>query len=343
MRDLLKYPKRLLGVGALLVVMVQGCGEKNQLVKNVHSGEALGTSYNLIIISDKELKLEQQIDSIFEVVNHSMSTYIPTSDISKINKGDSTLVVDHMFQEVFNLSKAIYEKTDGYFDPTVGSLVNAWGFGPGEQIELDSIKVDSLLDFVGFNKVLLTAENKIKKKNPNIYFDFNAIAKGYSIDRLAVMLDGKGITNYLLEVGGELVAKGENTIKKKQWVVAVDDPQMGENRTSKRLVNLKDRAMASSGNYRKYRVDKNTGEKYVHTIDPKSGFTKNSNILATTVVAENCATADAFATGFMAMDLEQSKAILEGHKNLEGYIIYIGENGNTQEYMTEGFKKMILE
>lgn len=331
------------GLFFLLLVLVGCRTNESKWVKNISSGAALGTSYNITYLATKELNFEREIDSLFQVLNRSMSTYIPTSDISRINAGDSTIVVDAMFREVFELSGKVFEATDGYFDPTVGVLVNAWGFGPGTALEMDSIKVDSLLDYVGFNKVSINSDNKIKKASPAIYFDFNAIAKGYAVDRLAVLLRNKGITDFLIEVGGELVAQGENRIKGKKWVVAIDDPMMEESRTYKRTLYMKDIAMASSGNYRKFKIDPETGAKYVHTIDPKTGFTKGSNILATSVMANNCATADAFATSFMAMDLEKTKAILAQHKELEGYIIYLGPQGNVMEYMTNGFKENILK
>lgn len=271
-----------------------------------------------------------------------MSTYIPNSDISRINNGDSTVIVDHMFRDVLELSKKIYGATNGYFDPTVGVLVNSWGFGPGKELEMTNARVDSLLQYVGLDKVEIAPDNRVIKTDPNIYFDFNAIAKGYAVDRIAVFLDSKGIKNYLLEVGGELVAKGENRVKDKQWVVAIDDPQMDWERTSKRTINMKDIAMASSGNYRKFKVDPETGLKYVHTIDPLTGFTKNSNILAVSVVANDCASADAYATAFMAMDLEYSKEILTADPDLEGYIIYLDDSGNEKEYMTQGFQRMLI-
>ncbi|WP_111624151.1 FAD:protein FMN transferase [Arenibacter echinorum] len=343
MMDLLKYSGIRLGL-IFLILFLAGCGtNESKWVKNVSSGSALGTSYNITYLATMELNFESEIDSLFQVLNQSMSTYIPTSDISKINAGDSTIVVDGMFREVFELSGKIFEATDGYFDPTVGVLVNAWGFGPGTELKMDSIKVDSLLDYVGFNKVAINSDNKIKKADPAIYFDFNAIAKGYAVDRLAVLLRDKGITDFLIEVGGELVAQGENRIKEKRWVVAIDDPMMEESRTYKRTLYMKDIAMASSGNYRKYKIDAETGAKYVHTIDPKTGYTRNSNILAASVMANDCATADAFATSFMAMDLAKTKTILAEHKELEGYIIYLDPEGNVLEYMTDGFKENILE
>ena len=306
-------------------------------------GGALGTSYSITYLADTELDYQTAIDSVFKVVNQSMSTYIPTSDISRINEGDSTIVIDHMFKEVFELSKEIHRNTNGYFDPTVGTLVDAWGFGPGEQIELDSLKVDSLLNFVGFEKVLLNGNGNIIKEHPEIKFDFNAIAKGYAIDRLARMLEAKGISDYLVEVGGEVVGKGTNRIREKDWVVGIDDPEGEGVGTPRKLIYLRNRAMASSGNYIKFRVDPVTGEKYVHTIDPKTGYTKNSHILGTTVLADNCATADGYATAFMAMDLSAVKNLLSEKSGIDAYIIFSDENNSAQEFMTQGFEKMVVE
>ncbi len=341
MKGLSKY-RGLIGLILGLFTILTGCQESpKNWTSNSNSGGALGTSYNITYLGTEEVNFQKEIDSVFEVVNQSLSTYIPDSDISKINRGD-TLVVDHMFKDVFNLSKSVFEDTDGYFDPTVGTLVNAWGFGPGQQIQLDSAKVDSLLEYVGFQKVSLNENGEIIKEHPAIQFDFNAVAKGYAIDRLATMLSDKGIENFLVEVGGEIVSRGENKLKDKEWTVGVDDPQAGDARRLKLALKLNDKALASSGNYRKFRIDSVSGKKYVHTIDPKTGFTKNSRVLATSVIAENCARADAFATAFMAMDLDQSIALLSKTKDLEAYIIYLDEEGETQEFFTTGFEERIL-
>ncbi len=315
----------------------------NKLTKNANYGSALGTSYSITYLSDKELDFQTEIDSVFAAVNQSMSTYLPDSDISKINKGDSTLVIDAMFIDVFELSRKVYGRTEGYFDPTVGVLVNAWGFGPGNKIKLDSAKVDSLLEYVGFNKVSITGVYTIKKLSPNIYFDFNAIAKGYAIDRLAMMLNQKGINDYLVEVGGEIVAKGENKITENNWTIGIDDPQSEDRSKPKILLRLKDKALASSGNYRKFRIDSVTGKKYVHTMNPKTGYTKNSNVLGATVIANTCAEADAYATAFMAMDLDDSIKLLVEQEGMDAYIIYLDENGETAEFMTMGFESLVVE
>jgi len=322
------------------IIVFCGCGS-DTWVKNQNRGNALGTTYSITYIAEGHLDYQKEIDSVFQVLNQSMSTYIPTSDISKINSGDSTIVVDEMFQEVFGISSRVHEVSKGYFDPTIGVLANAWGFGPGEQIQLDSLKVDSLLSYVGWDKVQLNSDHTIAKKHPAIRFDFNAVAKGYTIDRLGALLDAKGIQDYLVEVGGEVLAKGTNLVSGKQWTVGIDDPQVETGRSLKLIVSLEDRAMASSGNYRKFRIDPETGEKYVHTINPKTGYTKNSSILATSVVAHTCAVADAYATTFMAMDLEESKEVLKAHGELEAYIIYLDGEGNTKEFMTSGFGTLI--
>lgn len=344
MKGLLRF--KIKGVLLLVVFGVFfGCkrGQSSKIIENRNNGPALGTSYSIIYFSNKKLDYQKEIDSVFTVINQSLSTYIPNSDISKINDGDSTLKIDHMFTDVFLLSKEINVKTSGYFDPTVGVLVNAWGFGPGKKIELDSVKVDSLLQYVGFNKVELTNEGTVRKQSPSIYFDFNAIAKGYSIDRLAAMLEGKGVENYLIEVGGEITAKGKNILKDKNWVVGINDPQIEDRTEYKAAVALKNVSMASSGNYRHFRIDSITGEKYVHTLNPKTGYTKNAKVLATTVIADNCAKADGYATAFMAMDLDESKKILEKDSTLEVYMVYLDENGEAKDFMTKGFKKMVLQ
>jgi len=319
------------------------CKNEKELQVSViqNMGEALRTTYQ--IQYDGTSDLHDDFKKIFETVNRSMSTYMPDSDISRINKGDTTIVVDVYFKEVFSTSKEIWERTNGYFDPTVGILVNAYGFGPTKPIKhLDTKKVDSLMQYVGFQKLLLTEEGNVKKQFPEIYIDFNAIAKGYTLDLLARVLDENQVKNYLIELGGELVAKGENPQKQQLWKVGIDNPTITDGREIFEVVQLKDVAMASSGNYRKYLTDTETGDMYVHTINPKTGKPQRNNVLSVSVLAENCMLADAYATVFMIMSLEESIAFLNENQELEVYIIYLDEKGNLQEYITEGFKKVLV-
>ncbi|MEM7484987.1 MAG: FAD:protein FMN transferase [Bacteroidota bacterium] len=327
---------------ASVALIIFSCEKNITFVKNQNIGDALGTTYSIIYIAQEKLDFQKEIDSVFQVFNKSMSTYLPDSDISKINDGDSTLVIDQMLLDVFMQSKAVHYETDGYFDPTIGVLADAWGFGPGEQIALDSTKVDSLMQYVGFQRIGLTHDYRIVKTKQEIRFDFNAIAKGYAIDRLGRMLEENEIDNYLIEVGGEILAKGTNVLNGKSWKVAIDDPNDLTNRGGAAVIELKDAAMASSGNYRKFRIDPVTKEKYVHTIDPKTGYTKNSNILSATVIAEYCIQADAYATAFMAMDLDATLELLDRHKELEAFIIYVDDEGNTTNFMTKGFQEIVV-
>ncbi|AWX45352.1 hypothetical protein HME9304_02365 [Flagellimonas maritima] len=330
-------------IQVVVLLLFISCTSKPKLIKNQNIGEALGTTFSIIYISEYELDYQKEIDSIFQAFNKSMSTYLPDSDISKINSGDSTLIIDQMFRDVFMQSKLVHYETNGYFDPTVGVLVDAWGFGPGKQIELDSTKVDSLMQYVGFQKIGLTQDYRIVKIKKEISFDFNAIAKGYAIDRLGQMLNEKGIKHYLVEVGGEVLTKGTNIINEKPWKVAIDDPNDLSARGRAAIVELQDMALASSGNYRKFRIDDETGQKYVHTINPKTGYTKNSNILSATVVTASCIKADAYATAFMAMDLNKTKDLLSKRDDLEAFVIYLDEQGNSQNFMTKGFEKIVVK
>ncbi len=340
MKALLKSSLSGALTGAALLAL-WGCGPSAPLQRQQYQGGALGTSYSIIVYAEGEHDFSGQIDSVFAVMNHSMSTYVPDSDISRINGGDSTVVVDAMFREVFGASRDIWEASKGAFDPTVGVLVDAWGFGPGQALEMDSLKVDSLLDYVGFDKVSLGPDGRIRKKVPELRLDFNAIAKGYSIDRLAALFDSRGIAHYLIEVGGEVRARGGNPEKKEPWRIGIDDPQVTEGRAIKRVIALEDRSMASSGNYRKFRVDPETGAKFVHTIDPHTGYTRASNILAASVLAPNCMIADGYATTLMAMPLEESQKLLETSGDLDAYIIYLDADGNVAEFMTPGFEALV--
>ena len=294
------------------------------------SGEAFGTTYNIIYKDSKNRNFEKQFDSLIYVVNKSMSIYLPNSDISIINKGDTSILIDNHFKEVFLKSQRIFEETDGYFDPTVGVLVNAWGFGPNKAIvNLTDSKVDSLMQFVGFDKVKLV-DGKIVKEHPAIYFDFNAIAKGYGIDAIGRYLESQNCSNYLIELGGEIRVRGIND-SGDFWHVAIEDPNTDGTRSISEVVSLENKTMASSGNYRKFKID-STGKKYVHTINTKTGYATESNLLAATVISNlDCADVDAYATSFMAMGFEKAKGFLKNHPKLTAHLIYVDENGETQK------------
>lgn len=309
----------------------------------VIQGEAQGSTYSIKYIAKDEIVSKTQIDSLLNAFDSSLSTYKPSSLISKINQGDTTIVVDDWFVETFNASNQIYKETNGLFDPTIGVLVNAYGFGPNHQRKsLNQSKIDSLLNFVGFNKVALNSNKTISKKHQETYFDFNAIAQGFSVDVVVDYLEESGIQNAIVEIGGELFALGNNTIQNKDWVVGIDDPlQTPDERKLIATVKLKDLGMATSGNYRKVQIDSITGEKYVHTINPITGKPQKSSILSTTVLAPACIMADGYATAFMVMSLEEGKEFANQHPELYVMILYVDTNNQLQQFQTENFKDLI--
>ncbi len=306
-------------------------------------GDAFGTTYNIQFYSNESIDFKKGLDSVIATVNHSVSTYIPQSDISKINKGDSSVVVDSIFREVFKISKEANKNTNGYFDPTIGVLRNAYGFGDVKPLKkIDSTTLDSLMKYVGFHKVKINEDGTVSKAYPEIYFDFNAVAKGFGIDCLGRYLESKGVKNYLIELGGEILTKGENLEKNQDWVVGIEavDSEL-ENRSFEATVKLKDVGMASSGNYRKFRIDSLTGKKYVHTLNPLTGSAEKSDVTSSTVIAPTCGVADAYATSFMALGLEKSKELLKNLPNIEAYLTYTDSLNQHQFFATEGFKRLM--
>ena len=298
----------------------------------VLQGEVFGTTYNITYLNASK-DYQNSLDSLFLAFNQSLSTYIPTSDISKINDGDLTVEVDDFFVEVFEKSKRIHQETDGFFDPTVGNLVNAYGFGPekGNFILSDSL-INEFMKDIGFEKVSLKGR-KINKENPNVFLDFNSIAKGFAIDIIARFFDSKKVDNYLIEIGGEIRSKGSKK-DNKPWVIQIVNPSNVQDENGFTILKLADISMATSGNYRKYRVT-DDGKKYVHTVNPKTGLATESNLLSASVFTKtNCGDADAYATAFMAMGFEKSKQFLEKNLDIKAILIYTDEFKNIQVFDT---------
>lgn len=280
-------------------------------------GGVFGTFYQ--VTYDSEINYRKQFDSLFFIINRSMSTYQEDSDISKINRNESATIDKH-FENVFKTSKAIYNETEGAFDPTIGALVNAWDFGPEGKIEnLDSLKIENLMLSVGFNRVAIIEQKVVKQ--PNTFLDFNAIAKGYAVDVIADFLDSKNVANYIVNIGGELNAKGVNLEKKSGWTVGVENPNFDGTYSWDKMLVLKDAAMATSGTYRKFKVDED-GNRYAHIIDAETGYPSKTNLLSISVIAEDCIIADAYATAFKIMGIEKIKLFLKSHPELKVFLIF---------------------
>ena len=301
------------------------------------NGSALGTNMHVKIKDNSDHNWKKSIDSLIDLVNQSLSTYKKNSLISKINRGDTTTIIDNRFKEVFYKSKQIYKETNGIFDPTVGILVNAWDFGPEQKIKnLDSITVRNLMQQVGFNKVSIK-KDKVVKEHPKIYIDFNAIAKGYGIDVIGRFIEQKKITDYMVEIGGEVRAKGKNS-KNTYWKIGIENPNFDGTQSYSKIIYLQNESIATSGTYRKFKLDKK-GNRYSHIINSKTGYPSKSNVLSASVIATtDCANVDAYATAFIAFGLDKSKEFLQKHKELKAFIIYVDDKGSLNVFKTDNLK-----
>ena len=304
----------------------------------VIDGFALGTTYRIIYRDAEGRDFQPAVDSLLTVFNRSLSIYDTTSIISRVNRNEA-VEVDDYFMEVFHRSQEMYTISEGVFDISAAPLFDAWGFGFKHKEKVTPGMIDSLKTFVGMDK--LTLDNRqIIKSDPRISVSTNAIAKGYSVDVTAKWLETQGITDYLVEIGGEIRCAGKNK-KEDLWRVGIDRPEDGNMVAGELLeavVQFTGRAMATSGNYRKFYVE--DGKKYAHTIDPRTGYPVNHNLLSATVYAADCMTADAYATVFMVVGLEQAKALLANHPELGAYLIY-EEAGQMKNYATPNVQAML--
>ncbi|MEP5934551.1 MAG: FAD:protein FMN transferase [Winogradskyella arenosi] len=331
----------------ILTTILLGCQTKKQKLI-ILQGLAIGTSYKIEYYSNNDNdnpKIKKGIDSVINSMNKSLSTYIPNSDISQINKGNSNINTDILFQDVFKLSKDLYKKSKGFFDPTVGTLRNAYGFGDTKPLKLiTDYKLDSMMNYVGFNKVKLLDNGKIVKENSKIYLDFNSIAKGYTIDKIVESIANEGIENLRVELGGEIRVIGKNLNYNDNWTIGIESIESKiNNRTVRARLKLIDKSIAGSGNFRKYRIDSITKKRYVHTINPLNGRAEQSDVLSSYVIANTCAKADGYATAFMAMGIEKSKKLLSELKEIDAYLVYSDSLGETKTHITKGFEKLIIK
>lgn len=335
----------------LLILLLAGCqnnSEKNATKKEASTeliirGEAQGTSYTIKIIDEEREEvanaIKKEMDSLLNAIDQSMSTYLPNSDISRLNNGD-TVQLDRMFREVYALSQKIHVETGGTFDPTLGPLIKAWGFDYAEPEKMDTSLVKELLEHIGFQHFEIN-DTAGWKTDEASRINFNAVAQGYSVDLMTQILDKRAIQNYYVELGGELKVKGKNKFGD-WWIIGIDSPQ-GENleRVLNERISLKNAAMATSGNYRKYyEVD---GKKYSHTINPVTGYPAENSLLSATVVVEDCGTADALATAFMVMGVETAKDFLVGHASIQAHLIYTDDSGNFKTFTTADLKKEVIK
>ena len=312
-------------IGSVIII-----GE-NKPTFRTQQGKIFGTLYT--VTYEHNTDLQEEIMEALKAVDGSLSPFNKQSLITHINNNEP-VVADSLFTKVFRMAEEVYAESYGAFDPTVAPLVNAWGFGFKNGIEVSPAVIDSLQALVGMSRITLT-EGQVVKEDPRIMLDFSAIAKGFGSDRVAHALDSCGVKNYMVEIGGEIVLKGHNK-KGNAWGIGINKPiddSLSACQDLQTVLRLTDCAIATSGNYRNFYYK--DGVKYAHTIDPRTGYPVQHSLLSATVIADNCMRADALATSFMVLGVDSAMAYCERHPEIKGYFIVAADSGR-HEIFTSG-------
>lgn len=334
-----KIQRNFLWIALLILGTIWILARHNRTIPyQIDNGLIFGTVYKVTYQYDENLK--EEIEAALKRFDGSLSPFNDTATITRVNHNED-FVPDTFFINVFRRSMEISKETDGAFDITVAPLANAWGFGFKKGTFPDSAMIDSLQEITGYTKVNLSAEGKVMKQDPRIMLSCSAIAKGYAVDVIAQLLEQKGIRNFMVDIGGEIVVRGENP-KKDLWRIGINKPvddSLSMNQEIQTVLNITNIGMATSGNYRNYYYK--DGKKYAHTIDPRTGYPVQHNILSATVIARDCMSADAYATAFMVMGLEEAEQFANAHPDIDAYFIYSDENGKLQTFLTNGMEKYV--
>ncbi|MBC8319321.1 MAG: FAD:protein FMN transferase [Bacteroidetes bacterium] len=322
------------------IFFVAACSTNNSVLPIKITGEAQGTYYSIIYYDSLARDFQFEIDSLLDAFDQSVSLWVPGSILSKVNNNIDFVILDKYFIDNFHLAKKVAHETNGAFDFTIGSLVKAWGFGYDNQKHVDSIIIDSLLKIVGYEKVDII-DNRVVKQNKSTTFDFNAIAQGYSVDMIGEFLNRRQIDNFLVDIGGEVMARGQKP-DGNSWKVGIEKPAKDSDnqRDLTAIIKLENQSVATSGNYRKF-FEKD-GIRYSHMINPATGYPARHNLLSVSVIADNTALADAYATACMIMGLDKSIAFIEARNELDAFFIYSNDIGEYEVYATDGFSSLII-
>ena len=337
------YRKRNIIYSLILFVAIFGVWlfRKNAAVVPIKvEGRTMGTTYHIIYFDEGNRNFQQAIDSLLQVVNKSINNYDSTSEVTAFNRSKTgiALQLPYLLPPI-KKGREVFDASGGAFDPTVLPLVNAWGFGAGKQMNMDSARVDSILAFVGLDKVKFT-EDSVTKTHSNIQLDFGGIGQGYGADVITDFLKSKGVENMLVELGGEGMAVGTNLATKKPWQIGILDPNSTyENQFFKAYVSLSDKSFTTSGNYFNYHeID---GKKYAHTIDPTTGFPAKQALLSASVFASDCTTADAWGTALMVLGHEKAIQVMSKFPEIDIILFYTGESGKIETFISAGIKPFV--
>ena len=315
-----------------IIVLLTSCNRQPK--KIMLQGEAQGSYYAITYYDDQERNFQHEIDSIFHAVDVSVNLWVDTSVISKVNRNED-VTLDSIFVDNFRIAQEAAALSDGYFDPTISPIVAAWGFSYKHGDSITPQLIDSLKQLVDYRKVRIE-NGMVVKENPDMTLDFNAIAQGYTSDLIASFLGSRGIKNYLVDTGGEIMARG-NKPNGQPWIVGIEKP--ADNWDSEQVVHtriaLRDKGLVTSGSTRKY-VERD-GKRYSHCIDPNTGYPVEHQVLSVTVMANSSVWADALASICMVMGMEKSLPLIESMDDVEAYYIYVNENNELETFATEGF------
>ena len=325
-------------IAILLMVVLASCNHPPQ--KTVLQGLAQGSYYAITYYDEQGRNFQHEIDSIFHAVDMSVNLWVDSSVISKVNRNEE-VTLDSIFIDNFRIAQEAARLSDGYFDPTISPIVAAWGFSYKNGDSITPQLIDSLKQLVDYRKIRIE-DGKVVKENPAMQLDFNAIAQGYTSDLIAQFLESRGIKNYLVDTGGEIMAR-DGKPNGQPWIVGIEKP--AENRDSDRIVQTRitlcDKGLVTSGSTRKY-VERN-GKRYSHCINPKTGYPVEHQLLSATVLADNSVWADALASICMVMGIEQSLPLIESMDGVEAYYIFVNEEGALETFATEGFSQLIIQ
>lgn len=334
-----KAQRNFLWIALLILGTIWILARHNQAIPyQTDNGLIFGTVYKVTYQYDRPLR--EEIEATLKRFDGSLSPFNDTATITRINRNED-LIPDSFFTNVFRRSMEISGETDGAFDITVAPLANAWGFGFKKGAFPDSVMIDSLLEITGYTKVRLSSEGKVLKDDSRIMLSCSAVAKGYAVDVVAQMLEKKGIHNFMVDIGGEVVVCGKNP-KQDLWRIGINKPvddSLAVNQELQTILQVTDLGIATSGNYRNYYYK--DGKKYAHTIDPRTGYPVQHSILSATVIAKDCMSADAYATAFMVMGLEEAERFADAHPDIDACFIYSDENGELRTFLTKGMEKYI--
>ena len=320
---------------SLFLIINVSCVTKTTHILVSNTGQTQGTFYHIQYISEGGENYKSQIDNLLHLVDNSLSTWKENSLISRINRGEK-VKVDKMFSDVFYAAEKVYLESDSLFDCSIAPLTNYWGFGP-ENVSLvvDSVEVSRRLKLVNYSRLKIINDSLLLPKGMRL--DYNSIAQGYSVDVISDYLFSKGVSDYLVEIGGELTARGVNP-DGEYWTIGIKKPQeeMDISDRFQFIISLENTSLATSGNYRKYKEI--NGVKYSHTISTKTGYFAKNRMLSVTVIHPSCMFSDAYATAFMCMGIKKSKDFLLTHTELKVYFVYSDKQGNWKTFSTENLE-----